>query len=375
MEEATRSLEQQGMTILELKAQSTVLPPEPQSKRPAQLRSSDQLNFFTQLEVLVESGLPITTALETVTKNSSPELTEASTEILTRVEGGHSISRAVAATERFHRVSVAMLRIAEETGQLGPVFARLASRMRSSLMRKNGVMSALAYPLAIGLVSALLVFFLLYFMLPEFTTTIAELGGELPWPTVVLLRIGEGPWLPLAAVLCLAGILGLWYTRDNPATQTLLEKLTYETPIWGSLMRKSLLVQLSSDLAMMTELGVPLEKAVKYLKEPTCGYYAMDEALDVAIVDLRATGEALPAFAAMGMFPPVWLHMVGVGLETGQLDRMLESYTEIASVEVEGETQTLIQMLEPMMLAVLGLLVGGIVLSAFLPMYSLIEKL
>jgi type IV pilus assembly protein PilC len=370
--DATAKLRAQGMTILALDSEQPAS--RPLVHHPNLLKPSDRIHFFQQLHILLQSGLAITNSLDVVAQNSSEALSEVSHDVLTNIERGTSLFHAVEATEKFGPVIVTLLKVAERTGRLAAVCGRLTERLQSAESRRRDLISALAYPCSIGLVCAILIFLLLTSMLPSFTSTFAELGGELPLPTRILLEIGEGPLLPvLAASLLLFG-LGLYATRGTPGSLLLQEKLIYETPLVGPIARKALLSRISTDLAMMVDLGITLDRALLYLADPTSGYYAMDEALKYARVELRASGDLDTAFPRSDLFPGVWVQMTHVGFETGRLSRMLESYAKMADFEVENDVQRVTQLLEPFMMISMGLIVGGIVLAAFLPMYSLVGK-
>jgi type IV pilus assembly protein PilC len=374
VEEARAQLESKGMSILSLKPGKRI-----QLKTPVKfskaLPAEDQLAFFLQLNVLLGGGLPITYALEALIDGVSDALGKVVEQVLTRVESGMRFSSAVASTEVFPRITITALRIAEQTGALSVVLGRLAERLRKAEARRRELISMLAYPLAIGLVSAGLLALMMYVMVPQFVTSFSQLGGELPGPTLFLIRLTEGPWLPLLGVLTVLGFGGLWVSRHSPTTRTVLEQIRYETPVLGVLSRKSLLCRVSENLAMMLELGLPLDKALRTVREPTTGYYAMDEVLKAALVELRETGNVMTVFEESVLFPPMWLHMTAVGLETGRMPQLLNSYSSLVEAEVESDTQSLTQMIEPLMLGFMGIVVGSVVLASFLPMYSILEKL
>ena len=377
-ESARRKLEAKGMSVLSLETDD---PLPASSTQPSPIAVADllpareRLSFFLQMSVLLKSGIPITLALDAVAENAEEALAATADAVLESVEEGHPLSEAMARTAKFDRVTLSLLRIAEKSGQLVLVYERVANRIRKLQMRRQETVAALAYPAAIAAVSALLLAALIYFMLPQFTAIFAELGGELPALTRFLLFLGNGPWIPLMFGLLVLLLVGLYATRNQASSKLLLEKLTYESPLVGPLARKSLLSRLSTDLGLMLDLGIPIDKALGQLNDPTSGYYAMDEALRVAQVELRATGELVGALAQTELFPPIWLQMVQVGFESGRLPQMLNSYARLTETEVENETDSLTQLLEPLLLGIMGLAVGAIVLSAFLPMYGLLGKL
>lgn len=373
--EARRNLTARGLTILSLETDEDAVAVAARNRVARSLSGADKLAFFLHLSVLLKSGVPITDSLEAIAEGGSEALAATSAQVLKRVEEGHPLSQAMAATGRFHRVSISLLKIAEATGRLVAVCDRLADRIRKLQLRRQETIATLAYPLAIAAVSALLLFFLIYYMLPQFTPIFAELGGELPAMTRVLVALAEGPWLPVAAGLAVLTALGLYMAREHPNSQLFLEKLLYESPLVGPLAQKALMSRLSQDLALMVDLGVPIDRALGQLNDPTTGFYAMDEALRVAQVELRATGDLVGALLQAQRFPPLWVQMVQVGFESGKLSSMLSSYARLTDTEVEQGAESLTQMLEPLLLAGMGLTVGAIVLSAFLPMYQLLEKL
>lgn len=374
MEQAKAQLESRGMSILSLKPGSRL---SLISRGPVRrlLSPEDQLAFFLQLNVLTAGGVPITRSLEALSEGAGQELARVAEAVLARVEGGMRFSSAVASTEVFPRISVSALRLAEQTGALSTVLGRVAERLRRAEAKRKEMISHLAYPLSIAVVSAGLLALMLYVMVPRFVSTFGQLGGELPGPTRFLIKLTNGPWIPILGGLLVLGLGALWLTRASPTTRTLLEQLRYETPVIGALFRRNLLCRVSSDLALMLELGLPLDKALKTLREPTTGYYGMDEVLKTALVELRETGDLMSVLAESELFSSMWVHMATVGLETGRLGHMLTRFVALAEAELETDTERLSQMIEPIMLCLMGIVVGGIVLASFLPMYSILEKL
>lgn len=375
-EEARRKLRGQGFQVLVLEPEGPVRPEEPQAERPrGRLKADDRLMFHLQMSIMLRSGVPLTEAFEALAGSGSDELRHTAEEVAKRVAAGTSLSAAMGGVKQFSPVAISLVRVAERSGALTEMFARLAERLRRLLMRRRQLLSALTYPAVIALVCVLLLALLLGYMLPQFTEVFATLGGELPALTRFFINLSQGPWLPLLAALVLAAVggLGLAYHR-NEAARLLVQRLLYEAPLWGPLATRELLVRLTSDLALLVDLGVPVEESLGLLSRPSCGYYRADEALRVAQVELRATGDLNHAVAESGLFPPMLLQMVALGLETGRLGKFLADYSRLAEMEFESRLNDLLNLLEPLILALLGAGVGLVVLSAFLPMYKLLSQ-
>ncbi|MCA9793089.1 MAG: type II secretion system F family protein [Candidatus Eremiobacteraeota bacterium] len=375
--EARTKLSRQGLTVLVLEPEGRVEPDQPQARQyQAELLSADErMLFHLQLSTLLASGVPIVEGLEVLSRSESPALNAVVEDLCVKICKGQTMAAAMTSCGAFGPVEISLVQVAEETGSLAQMFSRLANRLRELVTRRNNLVSALAYPAVILVVCVGLLGLLVGYMLPQFTSIFATLGNDLPWLTRLVLGLTSGPWLPMAALLVLMAAVSLWYSsRRGGSGRLLLEKFLYEAPLVGPLALKALLARLGSDLALMVYLGVPLDKALGLLGRPSSGYYCMDEALRLTRVELQATGDLAQAFRQSTLFPEAFVQMVVVGLEVGRLGNFLDQYARLANLETELALDNLLGLLEPLILMILGLGVGLVVLSAFLPMYQVLSQ-
>jgi general secretion pathway protein F len=334
--------------------------------RPRRPARRDLALFTRELASLQHAGVPLDRSLQVISELAQEERLRCLVlGILESVRGGGALSDALEAQEGvFSRFFVSMVRAAEASGQLESGLARLAEHEERAGAMRSTVASALVYPLVVLGVAGLSLFIILAFVVPQFAQLFAESGRALPFATRLVIGISEaltdyGPaflaFVIASAVLArmaLASEAGC-YNRDS---------ILLRVPVTGELVRKLETARLCRSLATLTSSGVPLLRAVAIAGEVLSNRVLAD-AVALAAEGLKAgRGFAIP-LAASGVFPPLALQMLKVGEETGRLNEVLERIAEVYDREAAASMQRMLSLLEPALIAGLGVLIGGIVLS------------
>ena len=326
--------------------------------------------FFRSFATLIRAGVPIRRSLEVVIGTCrDARLREALAAVSSDIESGSELSSAMARRPKeFSRVHVAMIRAGELGGALDDVLERLALLLeRHTAMRKR-VRSAMAYPCIVASAAVALVLFLVASTMPAFATMFAEMHVALPWTTRALLALGEALRQPLTwVVLVVAGAGAVALVRR-------MDGLQLAIPIFGSILRKAVIARFARTLGTLLHAGVPLlaaiEAATGTLENAIYARFARELGAEL--------GEGTPIATAIersALFDSIFVALVKVGEETGALDAMLLRVAEYHELDVETAISALGSTIEPILIILLGSVVGTIVASILLPLYSMIGSI
>jgi len=335
------------------------------------------LTFFRSFSTLLRAGVSIRNSLTVaIDRCSDAALREALRSILADVEDGCALSDAMAKRPAaFPPLQVAMIRAGEAGGILDDVLERLARFLERDADLRKKVGSALAYPAVVLMAALALVIFLIAWIVPMFSTMFAGFHAELPWTTAALLFLGRSmqrptPWLVFAAVIFVIGIGAERCSRTTTGAIA-LDRVRLRVPIVGSLLHKSITARISRMLATLLRSGIELVTAIEVVA-PVTGSVLYQQAFGRVITSLRE-GEAFTVpLAGTQLFDPLFIALVHVGEETGLMDEMLLKVAEYFESDVESTIATLGAIIEPALIVFLGSVVGFIVFSIFVPLYSLI---
>jgi type IV pilus assembly protein PilC len=335
------------------------------------------LTFFRSFATLVRAGVSIQRALTVaIERADDPRLREALRSVLADVERGSALSEALGRRPRdFPPLYVAMIGAGEAGGILDDVLDRLALLLEREAALRKKIQAALAYPLVVIVAAGGLLVFLIARVVPMFAGLFESFHVELPLATQLLLRLGELlsaplPWLVTAAVLPLTALIAYRAAR-NPAGALFLDAIRLRLPIVGPLLRKAISARVVRMLATLLRSGIELVAAIDAII-PVTGSPCYTQAFERVNAALREGRPLAHSLAASQLFDPMFVALVSVGEETGLLDEMLLKLAEYFETDVEGAIATLGAVIEPALVIVLGGVVGFIVFSIFLPLYSLI---
>jgi type IV pilus assembly protein PilC len=331
--------------------------------------------FSRQFSTMINSGLSLIRALNILTEQTeNTELARIVGEIRTDIEEGAALSVAIAKHEAFPKLYVAMVRAGETAGMLDAVLLRIAETMEKDLELRRRIKSALTYPvvvliMAIGLCAAMLIF-----VVPTFVGLFEELGGTLPLPTRVmlftsgLLRSFWYVWL-LIPVLAWQGFKA---ARKNPSVRFQLDRLKLKVPVFGDLFHKIALSRFSRNFGTLLRAGVPILSALEITAD-TVNNGVMGNAINDVKMSVKEGESVAGPLAQHAVFPPMTVQMLAVGEETGAMDIMLEKISDFYDQEVTATTESLTALLEPLMIGVLGGIVGSMVISLYMPMFKIFD--
>jgi len=338
------------------------------------VRLTDVAIFTRQLSDLVDAGLPIGRSLSIIAEQTdNVRLRDAVRSVQAEVEGGNSLSAALASYPRvFPPLTSTMVQAGEEGGVLPQVLAALADYYERSEELSGKVRAALAYPVFLTLVGSATVFVLMSFVVPNFVKLFEGLGGELPLPTRILIRVslflGSFWWALLLALFGMA-LLG-WRASRTIKGRAAIDKVKLALPLLGPVLAKVDIARLMQNLAMLLEHGVPVLQALNAAGQTvrnTC-IRSLVNAVSKAVGDGKGLGEPLKS---SGYFPPAVTNLILVGYASGDLPAMLKKAAAMCDREVERTTQVMTRLLEPALIFILGGAVGLVVAGILLPVFRI----
>lgn len=328
-----------------------------------------------QLSTLLNAGLPLIPSLTVlVNQIQNPELKKTLAQIRSEVNEGKSLSQSMAAFPKvFPSYFVNMIRAGEASGKMDIVLERLADFSEKQQALKLKVVSALTYPVFMFAIGAIVVFFLLAFVVPNITKVFDEMHQDLPMATVVLIflsRFLQSFWWLIAAALAGGGIaLHYFFTRTDKGSY-FWDMLKLKLPLFGRVNQKLAVARFSRTMGTLLQSGVPLLTALEIVKNIVNNKIIAD-AIQTAAEEVRE-GQSLSApLARSGLFPPIATEMIAIGEQSGNLEPMLYRIADTYEKDVEASVAMMTSVLEPMMILSLGVVVGFIVISVLLPIFEM----
>ncbi len=330
--------------------------------------------FSRQLATMVNSGLTLVRALTVLHQQTeTPALAEVVGQVRARVEQGSSLSAALAEHPKiFGYLYVSMIQAGEVSGALDETLLRLAETLESAVRLRSKVRAAMAYPTVVMSLVVVVVSAMMLFIVPIFDRIYTDLGGVLPVPTQMLMTIsgilGKLWWV--GGLLTVLGVVAFrrWIATDDG--RHAWDHFKLRVPIFGSLVRKVAISRFARTMSVLSRTGVPVLQALDIVSE-TAGNALISDALrDVREAVKRGESLATP-LARHDVFPPMVTQMMTVGEETGALDTMLSKVSEFYDQEVDDAVSALTSLIEPLLIVVMGVVVGGILICLYLPMFNI----
>ncbi|MBC7252567.1 MAG: type II secretion system F family protein [Actinobacteria bacterium] len=342
------------------------------------VKAKDITVFTRQFATMINAGLPLVKCLSILSEQTeNPVLTEVISDVQHEVEMGRSLSDALAKhPEVFKDLYTSMVKAGEIGGVLDDVLLRIATTLEREDEIRRRIKSAMTYPAAMFAISILLLFVMLIFVVPIFEKMFRDMGASLPFLTRIIVDISHFlvSWKGLVLLaLVVVGVVFLRRWLKTPAGRRRLDSLKLRLPVFGSLLHKMSLSRFSRTLGTLVASGVPILQALE-ITSATVGNVLVAEAVE----DVRASvkeGESIAKpLSQSPLFPPMVTQMLAIGEETGALDTMLNKVSDFYDSEVSATVEALTSLLEPVLIVFLGVVVGTIVISLYMPIFSLISQ-
>jgi len=341
------------------------------------VKLNEVLIFTRQLSTMVNAGLPLLQSLEILAEQAEDEVfAKVIREINASVEGGETFSDAIRPYSRiFPELYVSMIRAGEVSGDLDGVLLKLADYMEATAELKRRIRGAMTYPVVSLAIILMIASGLMLFVVPQFEKIFTEMGAVLPTPTRVLISISNAirSWKALIGVAGVIGVvIGLRAYNATPQGRFQIDGVKLKLPVFGMLLRKVAVSRFTRTLATLTRSGVAILQALE-IAERTSGNEVFAKAIRDAAESVR-NGETLAdPLSRNGQFPPMVTRMIGVGEKTGALEVMLEKIADFYDSEVKALVDGMTSMIEPILLVVMGVVVGGIIIALFMPILNLAQ--
>ncbi len=336
---------------------------------------TEQLVIFSrQLATMVDSGIPISAALDVLAEQMDDrDFRQVLKKIRDDIEAGASLSEASGRHPRaFSEFFVNMMRAGESSGHLDEILDRVATYLEKINSLQGKVKASLFYPAFVSLLALGITSFLVIVIVPKFKDIFTQLGGQLPLPTLLLLKLSEfmGKYLifELLGIFALGVLFKLYI--NTPGGRMVFDRAILHIPIIGKLLQKAVIARFSRTLATLVKSGVPILGALEIVAK-TSGNKVVEQAVMAARSSIKEGENIADPLAESKIFPAMVTRMISVGEKTGELEKMLAKIADFYESEVDAAVTALTSLIEPMVIAVLGVVIGGIVVALFLPVFQI----
>ncbi len=364
---AKLQLRRQGITLGTLKKKSAA--------RTRRISEKDLCMFTRQLATMLKAGVPLLQSFDIVARgHANPSVTRLLIDIRGDVETGTSLAQAFRRyPQYFDKLFCNLVAAGEQAGILEDLLARLATYKEKTLAVKGKIKSAMFYPVAVLAVAMIVTAVIMIWVVPSFKSVFESFGAELPLPTLLVIWLSDqfvAWWHLVIGSAVAAGVLFIHQWRRSPAMQSATDRLLLKLPILGPVIRKSVLARWTRTLATMFAAGVPLVESLDSVggASGSAVYHEATQKIAAAV----ASGTSLTAaMQQVQVFPAMVTQMAAIGEESGALDEMLRKVAEFYEEEVDAAVASLSSLMEPIIMVVLGGLIGGLVIAMYLPIFKL----
>lgn len=369
-------LRQQGLLVIDVKEQSLARKDilEPFKK----VKLGDLVIFSRQFATMINAGLPIVRSLYILSEQTeNPKLKDVVVLVRKDIEAGLALSEALEKHPKvFSKLYVEMVRAGEIGGILDGVLLRVADQLENDQELKRKVKSAMTYPMIVLILAVLAASFMLIFIVPIFATMFEDLGGTLPLPTRVAMGV-SGVLTSIFGVVIygalIAAVFGFLRWKNTESGRKVWGRVSLKIPVKiGDVIQKVALARFARTLGTLSAAGVPILQAIE-ITATSSGNWVMENAL---LKSRDAIREGIPIYKPLEdepVFPPMVTRMIAVGEETGDIDGMLSKIADFYESEVDATVKALTSIIEPLMIVVVGGIVGGIIVAMYLPMFKIFE--
>ncbi|MBI2155264.1 MAG: type II secretion system F family protein [Candidatus Rokubacteria bacterium] len=339
------------------------------------IKDKEMAIFTRQFSTMVDARLPLVQCLTILSEQSeSKTLRTVTSKVAGSVEAGSTLADALRRHPKaFDELYVNLVEVGEAGGILDTVLQRLSVYIEKAAALKRKVKSAMIYPATIVGVAFVVVIFMLTFVIPTFAKMFAGMGADLPLPTLIVIRLSDFAtsfwWLIIGSVIGIVVGIRAYYKTEGG--RSLIDALVLKLPVFGTLIRKVSVARFTRTLGTLVSSGVPILEGLR-ITARTAG----NRVVERAVLETRASVTAGKTLAeplkASTVFPPMVVQMISVGEQTGALDAMLNKIADFYDDEVDTAVSALTALLEPMMIVFLGVVIGGLVIAMYLPIFRLV---
>jgi type IV pilus assembly protein PilC len=373
---AVTSLMSRGLMVLSLQKKSIA---GRSRKKTWSVKETDLVLFTRQLATMIEAGISLVQGLTALYDQCDPKrqrsLRHVVSDVTTRVQGGETFHESIAKHPRvFNRLFVSMVKAGESGGLLAEILERLAGFLEASARLRKKVKSAMTYPVIVVCIAFAITTFLIVRVVPIFGEIFKDFGAKLPAPTQFLIDVsdfvrGEWHFLLLGIGSLIFGIRA--FLRSKRGKQ-FSDRWKLKLPVFGPLAHKICMSRFARTFAQLIRSGVPILEVLEIVGG-TSGNHVVEESIKGVAEDVEKGDNLSVAMSKESIFPPMLLRMVSAGEATGKIDNMLEKMADFWDEEIEAMLDALTSLIEPMLIVFLGVIVGGIVIAMFLPIFKLNE--
>jgi type IV pilus assembly protein PilC len=334
--------------------------------------------FTRQFSVMIDAGLPLVQCLDILGKQEPHKhFSTAILKVREDVEAGAALADAMKKHPKtFDALYSNMIAAGEAGGILDTILKRLAVYIEKNVKLKGDVKSAMIYPVAVIVIAALVVGAILWKVIPTFATLFAGLGAQLPLPTRIVIAMSDGVvawgWLVVLSIFALGWVIARYYS--TPGGRHAIDALLLKTPVLGNIIRKVSVARFCRTLSTLLSSGVPILDGLD-ITARTSGNAIIEAAIQKTRSGIERGETVSGPLRDTNVFPSMVVQMINVGETTGALDAMLSKIADFYEDEVDSAVAGMLTLLEPVMIAFLGVVVGGIVIAMYLPIFDLISKL
>jgi len=337
---------------------------------------ADLVIFTRQLATMIDAGIAMVQALQALAEQTTNKvMRDVIKDVCTRVEGGDSFSEALEKHPKaFNRLYVCMVAAGEKGGLLAEILARLATYLENTARLRKKVKSAMMYPTTVTIVAIAITIFLLVKVVPVFGEIFKSFGADLPAPTQFLITLSNAVKKYLLLILLGGGgaVYGWLYFIKTAMGREFWDKYRIRLPIFGSIAHKICLARFTRTLASLVRSGVPILEVLQIVSQ-TVGNVVMEKAIKTASLDIERGDSISTSLSKHPVFPSMIIRMITAGEQTGKIDNMLERISDFLDDEVETTLSGLTSLIEPILIVFLGVVVGGMVICMFLPIFKMPE--
>ncbi len=344
----------------------------------SKVKLKDLAIMSRQMATMITSGLSLLRTLAIITdQTANKELKRILTAITREVESGASLSDATARHSRvFPPIMISLIRAGETGGFLDEALLSVAKNFEAEVKLRGTIKSAMTYPVIVFIMAIVAVIAMLVFIVPIFQKMFEGFGSELPLPTQMLVWMSSMMWwfVPLLVVSLL--VFSVWWAKNKNTERVrrAVDPLKLRLPVFGQLFKKIAIARFSRNFSAMMAAGVPILQVLSIVGE-TSGNWVMEEALRKVAESVRQGKTVAEPLSQEKVFPPMVTQMISVGEDAGALEQMLAKVADFYDEEVQSATEQLTAMIEPLMIAFLGVVVGGMIVALYLPIFNIFTLL